>query len=141
MLRLHCPPSSISCNRTDSTKIKAIKNVGGSLYLLSANELLSVEVDEANDPRLRFIGTLLKLDAAVLDVQIELWLDLMVIVVQQENSLSVYITSSDSQGSNIDPIQTLSTNSVSDRFILSNNGKDLFLVIYGIKKGGANELM
>lgn len=141
-MRLNHPPLSITCNRTDSSKLKVIRNVDGSLYLLSENELLSVEVDEeAKNPSLHFIGTLLKVDFAVLDVQIELWLDLMVIVVQQENSLSVYITSSASNGLNIEPVQTISTNSVADRFIMSNNGKNLFLFVYGIKNDGANELM
>lgn len=135
-------PTSIFCNHTNTDAIKLFKKAEGFLYLLSANELLAIDVDEDNDAKLHFVGTLLQVEDSIQEVQIEHWQKMIVIVLRLASSLHVYLTKEDFRvAHNLEPIQKINTNSASDRFVLFKKNKELLLVTYGIKSESENELM
>lgn len=142
LITIHEPPTSIICNKTNSDSIKIVKNAEGQLYLLSVNELLAIEVDEEREPRLDFLGTLLQFEEKPLDVQIENWQNMTIIVLKLPTSLHVYVTKNDQRGVRLEPLQKISIHSSADRYILFKNKDDIFLVTYWIKEDvlDANEL-
>lgn len=98
-------------------------------------------VNAKDEARLNFIGTLLQLDGDVLEIWVEDWQSMKVIILKFARSLHVYLTSKDNQVESLEPVQKLAINSPSDRFILLKNATDLFLVTYKTKNEAANELM
>lgn len=109
--------------------------------MLSSDELLAVDINVKGEPRLNFIGSLMQLDGIVLEFRVEDWQSMKVIVLKFARSLHVHLTSKDFQAKSLEPIQKISLNSPSDRFVLLNNAENLFLVTYGIKNESANELV
>lgn len=142
MITIHEPPTSIICNKTNSDAIKIVNNAEGLLYLLSANELLAIEVNEMKEPHLEFLGTLLQFEENPLEVQIENWQNMTFVVLKLSTSLHVYVTKNDQRAMSLEPIQKISTHSSIDRYILFKNKNDLYLVTYWIKEDvlDANEL-
>lgn len=122
--------------------MRIFKKAEGYLYILSANELLAINVNDKKDAQLHFVGTLLQFEEPVLEIQIEDWQNMIVIILKMSNSLHVYLTKNDFRAPmKLEPIQKINTNSPSDLFALFKNRKDLFLVTYGLKSEAANELM
>lgn len=141
IITLRDPPVSIVCNKTDTGSIQVIKNSAGLLYLLSEDELLAIEI-QSREAHLRFVGTLLHLDGPVLEVQVENWENVIVIVVRTAQSLQVYLTKNDfSVSVSLEAIQKINTYTQSDRFVLFGNGKELLMVTYNIRSDADNELM
>lgn len=90
---------------------------------------------------MHFIGRFVEFEEPVLEIQIEQWQNMIVIILKMSKSLHVYLTKNDfSTVMDLDPIQKIDINSPSDRYMLFKNRKDLFMVTYGIKSEAANEL-
>jgi hypothetical protein len=142
VISLERPPSSILCNRTNTDKIKLFTKSEGFLYLLSDDELLAINVNGKRDILIQLVGTLLKFDAPALEIQIENWKNLVVVVLKTASSLHVYMKSNDApSGINLEPIQKIKTISDADQFVLFQSGEELMLVTYEVKTESANELM
>lgn len=113
--------------------------------MLSANELLAIDVSKNNEARLFFVGTLLQMNEPAVEIQIQNWHTMIVIVLRTTTSLQVYLTKNDfytAEPTSLEPIQKINTNlSPADRFVLFRNDDDLLLVTYDIKTETANQLM
>lgn len=142
MVTIHKPPTSLICNKTVPETIKIVKNAEGLLYILSVNELLAIEVNERKEPHLEFLGTLLQFEEKPIEVQIENWQNMTFVILKLSSSLHVYVTKNDQRAVSLEPIQKISTHSITDRYILFKNKNDLYLVTYWIKDDtlDANEL-
>lgn len=141
VIKIKSQPTRITCNQTN-TDLKIFKKAEGFLYVLSSHELLAVDVDEQKVAQIHFVGRFKKLEEPVLEIQIEQWQNMLVVVLKMVTSLHVFLTKNDfTSVVSFEPIQKININSPSDRFVLFKNRKDLFLVTYGIKSESANELM
>lgn len=110
--------------------------------MVSENELLGINVNDKRKPELFFVGTLLQLTDPVLQIQVESWKNMIVIIVRTSSSLYVYHTEKNfAVAVDLEPIQKISTNSPTDKMVAFRNGDDLILVIYNIKKDSDNELV
>lgn len=142
VISLHRPPTSISCNQTDTDKIKLFTKAEDFLYLLSDQELLAIHLDKKREIQVHLIGTLQGFEGPALEIQIENWQNIIVIVLKTANSLHIY-TRSRSFGTetNAEPIQKIKTISDADRFVLFKTGEEVMLVTYEVKSDSANEFM
>lgn len=99
-------------------------------------------MNERNEAHLHFVGTLLQIDEPILEVQIENWRNMIVIIIKMGQSLHIYLTSNDFRSAmNLEPIQKINTNTPSDHFAIFNKEEELYLVTYCTKIEAANELM
>lgn len=89
---------------------------------------------------MHFVGTLLQIDDFIEEVKIENWENSLIIVVRTANMLHIYLANNDFRGEAIDPIQKITMNSPSDRFVIFRKEAEVFLVTYIIKMTSDNEL-
>jgi hypothetical protein len=81
-------------------------------------------------------------DGPALEIQIENWQNIIVIVLKTANSLHVYTRSRDfGAETDAEPIQKIKTISDADRFVLFRTGEEVMLVTYEVRTDSANEFM
>lgn len=85
---------------------------------------------------------MLQFEEKPIEVQIENWQNMTFVILKLSSSLHVYVTKNDQRAVSLEPIQKISTHSITDRYILFKNKNDLYLVTYWIKDDtlDANEL-
>jgi hypothetical protein len=120
-----------------------LKDIDGFLFILSVNELLAVKINDQNVAKLLFVAILLNIEEdPVIDVQIEKWQNSFIIVVHQLTKLKVYHTKiSMNETPEINPLQSINVNSISDKFKVFREGSDLLLAIYFIRDKAMNEIV
>jgi len=142
IIKLIEPPTSIMCNKTNTSAINFVKGTDDFLYLLSVNELLAIEIEGQKRAKLHFVGTLLEISDTIKEVQIKNWQNMIIVVLKLPEVLQIYSTKRDfSAPEDLKPIQRINVNSASDQFELLRNGEDLFMTIYEINNSSANEFV
>jgi hypothetical protein len=143
IIELKEPALSLMCDQTRGDRIKFIKDINGYLFFLSINELFAAKISRNNAATLHFVGTLLDLndEDPVLNVQIEKWKNLYMVVAQQSTVLKVYLIQLDeSQSPEITPIHKMNFDSISDKYRIFRREEDVLLVTYQIQEHAANKL-
>lgn len=92
--------------------------------------MLAIDINQNKEAQMYFIATLLQIEENVLEVQVENWQNVIVIVLRMENVLQIYLTKNDFQVAvNLEPIQRIKIGSSLDRFVLFNRKQTLSLVL------------
>lgn len=138
------PAATVACDKTNGNRIKIIRDIGGYFFFLSVNELFAVKINSNNAAEVFFIGTLLDIAEhdTIIDIQIEQWKNFLLVIIQQQSTLKIYLVKFDPTNSpDINHIQRIDISSVTDKFKVFRKGDDVILVMYRINEKAANELM
>lgn len=142
LINIREPPLSIVCNKTNTDNIRILKASKDYLYIISENELLRINVNKKKEAQLFFVGTLLQISEAIIQMQVESWKNSIVIVARTGSFIYVYLTQNNfNVAVDLEPIQKISTNSPSDHFVFFHNAEDLILLLYNVKNDADNEMV
>lgn len=144
IITLKEPAASLACDNINGNKIKILGDTDGYFFFLSVNELLAIKVNSNNVAELFFLGTLLDIgeNDPIIDIQMEKWKNFYMVVIQQSSKLKIYLVKFDTSDSpDINHIQKIDINSVTDKFKVFRQGNDVIMAIYRINENSANQLM
>lgn len=101
-------------------------------------------MNDENVAELYFIGTLLDIEEndPIIDIQMERWKNFYMFVIQQSSKLKIYLVKFDiSDSPDINHIQKINIELLTDKFKVFRKGNDVHMVIYHINENTENELM
>lgn len=106
------------------------------MYVLKGSELLIVEADK--DVQLRSLAAFQLPVEGVVEMRVDDWEGMIVVVLRFPTSLHVYVTKKEpTELVILEPVQQIKISSSADRIVLLNSNNELFLVTQIVKNNVA----